>query len=130
MTVQFEDIASELHAARDQRVTDQIESARHQVGVSSQMSELQADAKWSIYCEHIQTLIKNYEQAAEGHQRTLSGNEFLTPQQYGECRVKLSDASGMAKGLTLSLSLVTVLVDRGESAAEELVSLTKGKIQG
>ena len=130
MSIQLEDITEELHGQRDQRAAGQVEQSRHQIGVGNQLSELQADPRWSIYCDHIQALVKDYDLDIERSQQTLSGNEFLTPQKYGEVRVKLANAKGKAEGLRLSISLITALITRGEKAAQEMVALTKQGAEG
>ncbi len=89
------------------------------------MGELQSEAKWSIYTDHVKATVEGYEKTAEGYKAKLSGLDFLTPQEYGELRVKLADTQGLIKGLTLGLTLVTALITQGEKAAQDIAVLTK-----
>lgn len=125
MTVQLEDVQGELHAERDRLKLDKVEQSRRQMGVASQMGELQAEAKWSIYTDHVKVTVEGYEKTAESYKAKLSGSDFLTPQEYGELRVKLADTQGLIKGLTLGLTLVTALITQGEKAAQDIAVLTK-----
>jgi len=129
MSIQLEDIALRLKQQRDLKQTEKIEQFEHQIGVASQMSELKADSKWSIYLGHIEAIASDYERQSKGYLQSLSGAEFLEPRQYGEFKVKLAKSEGFADGLKLATELVAQLIISGEKAAEELVNLTRDKLK-
>ena len=102
------------------------EQARHVVNVGRAMEELITDPRWAVYGNHVEALRVDYEERAKGHERILTGREFLDPQRYGQVRVEMAEAAGIAKGLKMALDVVEVLINRGEAAAGEKIDEIKG----
>ncbi len=125
MTIQLEDIAPQLKAEKEQRDSVRLEQLRQQVGAGTAVSEIQGDSKWSVYLNHMNSLIESAEQQVRGYEQALSNGDFLGGKAYGQAKVKLADSRGFLKGLRQSTDLLTVLINQGEKAAQEIYELTK-----
>ncbi len=125
MNIQIEDIAPQIKAEREAQQSEQVEQLRQQVGAGTAVSEIQGDSKWSVYLNHMNSLIESAEQQVRGYEQALSSGDFLGGKAYGQAKVKLSDSRGFLKGLKQSTDLLTVLINQGEKAAEQIYQLTK-----
>ncbi len=128
MTIQIEDIAPLIKKEKEDRNAKQLEQLRLQVGVGTAVSEIQGDPKWSIYLGHQNALLDSAEQQVRGYEQSLGSGEFLTPEKYGQIKVKLADSRGFVRGMRQSMALLTDLINNGEKAAEQTFQLTKNKI--
>ena len=128
MTYQIEDLADTLKAEKEQRQSEQVEQLRQQVGVGTAISPITGDSKWAIYLNHMNSLIESAERQVRGYEQSLSNGDFLGGQAYGQAKVKLSDSRGFLKGLKQSTDLLTILINQGEKAAQEIYELTKQEI--
>lgn len=126
MTYQLEDFADDFKAEKEQHQSEHLEQLRQQVGVGNVEAEIQGDSKWHVHMNHMDVLIQTAEREVAGYQQSLADGDFLGPEKYGQVRVKLAQAKGFVRGLKQSKELLTVLVERGEKAAEEMYQLTKG----
>ncbi|KKK69162.1 hypothetical protein LCGC14_2936790 [marine sediment metagenome] len=125
MTIQLEDIAPQLKAEKEQRESQKLEELRHTVGVGTAVATITGDSKWAIYLNHMNSLIESAERQVRGYEQSLSNGDFLGGQAYGQAKVKLSDSRGLLKGLKQSTDLLTILINQGEKAAQEIYELTK-----
>ena len=125
--MQLEDFADDFKAEKEQRQSEHLEQLRQQVGVGNVVAEIQGDSKWHVHMNHMNVLIENAEREVAGYQQSLSDGDFLDPKTYGQVRVKLAQAKGFVRGLKQSKDLLTVLVERGEKAGQEMFELTKGE---
>ena len=128
MTIQIEDIVPQLKAEKEQRQSERVEQLRHQAGVGTAAEAITGDPKWSIYLNHLNSLIESAERQVRGYEQTLSNGDFLGGKEYGQAKVKLSDSRGFLKGLKQSTDLLTILINQGEKAAQEIYELTKQEI--
>ena len=128
MTYQIEDIAPQIKAEKEQRESQKLEELRHRVGVSTVVATITGDSKWAIYLNHMNSLIESAERQVRRFEQSLSNGDFLDGKAYGQAKVKLSDSSGFLKGLKQSTDLLTILINQGEKAAQEIYELTKQEI--
>ena len=95
------------------------EQSRHQINVGRAMEELITDARWAVLGNHVEALRMDYENRVKGHEQILNGHEFLDPQRYGQVKMQMAEATGIANGLKMALDIVEILINRGEKALEE-----------
>ena len=121
----FEQITEHLKSKPDGQKDKLIAHWSSQQVVASVMSELQADPRWFVYGNHLETIRQEYERQAKGYEQSLLGNEFMESKRYGQLKTSLAESRGIVKGIKIALDLAKELIERGEGAKKAQTELIK-----
>ena len=116
MAIQLEDTKEWREQKTQEAKLRNLEQMRHQAAVAEVMSELQADPRWAVYGNHLQSILENYEREVKGYEQSLLGHEFLEPKKYVQLKISLATAKGAVNGIRIALNLAKSLIERGETA--------------
>ena len=121
----FEKIVEHLKNRSDGQKDKLVANFAGYVTAASVMSELQADPRWRVYGDHLETIRQDFERQAKGYEQGLLGVEFMEPKRYGQIKIFLAESRGVTKGIKIALDLAKELIERGEVAAGALAELAK-----
>ncbi len=113
----FETVRNYLHKPN---VPDESKRQVHAVGVA--MSTVRASTEWKVYADHLEALKQAAEVKADRYQQDLLNGPVMEQPAYYENKRQYAIAKASAAAYTMAIELVDMLVERGEAAAQDIVS--------
>ncbi len=102
-------------------VPDESKRQTHAVGVA--MSAIRASTEWKVYCDHLEALKQAAEVKASRYQQDLLNGPVMDETSYHENKRQYAIARASSAAYTMAISLVDMLIERGQDVAQDVVNL-------